>query len=354
MDIFVATDLWGVKDNIRLFFLHPPSLSEFYVRAEHVYDHEMRVRRPADVRSEDIRPFKIACATILTDDVASSWATLSDAQQLYHRCQVYVFQPRGLHHSDERELIPYPREVNELPLPPTRTTFTPPVSAGTSPRQEASRSPVRGSPRRETVIPSPLPAASPLDPLELAHTTFRLLAGVSEVIRIVELKATLITIGLDVSRWDHSDLLRDGKKTMTFREWLSFCERYPNIAALIAQRVAGTEPSGVIAKTASPDRRVRRDVTANAKELSPVRTPMSNGERQQRVAERLSCGLSSIVTQKDRERGEGCEHATHLLPASPGLAQRQRTPTRVGTRTTSPRTGRSTPRHVHPLGADYR
>jgi hypothetical protein len=370
MELRVATDLWGTKDNLRL-FVHPTiSVEELRIVIERAYDDAAVRTCPPAVPIRSVPPFRIAHMQVLVDELASKFVELVSERQLYSGAQLFVFQPPNPFHSDNRDYIPPARDVAapvvESPalaaiaadVSPRKRGLTTPSSpqraasphrsavapAGVVASPSGRRSPGR-SPRRELPhSPAPPPAPAPLalyradgvPPLEAAQALFSAFTRQSQpnLIPAAEVRARLITIGVrpeDASAAFPSN----GRTSVTWNEWLQFCELNPVVVGRLARDVLGLTvqqaPLRVDAvpesgeRWCSPLRRESDAGPANAR-MSPRRTPIQSGERQQRVAERLSSGLSSIVTAKDRER-QDFSHAIHMLPTSP-VRTRSRTPNR--------------------------
>jgi hypothetical protein len=387
MEVHIASDLWGRKHNLRTFFDHAPSLVELTVRAETLFGVETVARRPIDVPAVDVPPFRVVAMTILVDDAQSQWVDLISPKQLHDRCQVFVFQPPHPWHSDSRDLVPPPRDPlppypfaseetyrNELLRQavlmqrpgivlggggssrggdaPTELEGSPRRGGSASPRRalnlSASRTPMaRHGPREEEIDTrtmrtaqrrSPVRVQSPVAPhertragevtnLDLAHEVFVSLDrhGRGRV-HVAEVKAALVTVGLPASLAEDPVHM----PMWEFNDWMRFCESNPPAVALIADH-RGIRPA-VYRATASPPRgrpsgaSLVSATVNHHRDLSPQRSRQSESERQRAVAERLHGGFASIVTAKDRERGD-YSHAEALLPHSPSLATARRSTT---------------------------
>lgn len=365
MQLHIATDLWGRKENVRLVFDHHPTLAEVFLRAEAVYGTEAVARRPVNIDPRDVPIFRVTDATILVDDAESKWVNLVSDRQLYDRAQLFVFQPPHPLHSEARDLIPFPRE----PLPPMPSLDAQshrPVSPPRSPSAQRHASPQRSSPQRASPrragspgrssrapapnTPPPRPVAGTQDSGSLSTTeldvvtrTFQHLdRGSTGSVHVAEVKALLVTMGFDTAAWPEARLLTSGRNRVTFPDWMEFCAKCPNIVVLLAQRlglqapVPGAPPPqvmGTYGDAAVSPRRVsaspRRLIDPSRdKELSPCRAPTTPGERQRKVSERLYSGKASIVTSKDRREGD-YSHAVNLLPSVPAPTSARRTPTRT-------------------------
>ncbi len=264
MRINVATDLWGVKDNVE-FVIDPTttSIAQLMGLIERTYQAEAVARCPPEISMRAVPPFRIVSMLILhcppnvVDIVGQRWEEVVSETQLFDGCQLYVFQPEHPFHSDGQGRLPLPRQVGEA-----STTF----------------SPRRGS--------------QALSPLEAAHVVFKILEPTGNVLRLGELKGALLMLDLDLHQFDGPFLFDDrGRKPyLTMREWLSFAEQYPGVVAMLASRLGGAPA------------RVSGRVELTNKNVSPPRHHAASPDQRQRTAsERLSAGLSSIVSGKDRK-----------------------------------------------------
>ena len=265
----VGTDLWGIKDNVEL-IIDPTTTTSAQLAnlIERTLTAEQIARCPSNISMRDVPPFRIISMLILVDNSTQQWEEVTSATPLFDGCQLFVFQPRHPFHSDAQGALPPPRSVGSVPMQLT--------------------------PKRQP----------DLTPLDLAHIAFAMLdRRRNGIVPIPELKATLLHIGLDISELKEGFIFDDRtKETITFREWLSFADVYPNLVALIAQSCGGVEPPDHY-QMGSPRRNsIGGSVIAN-KELSPPRHGQTRPEQRQRLAsERLSAGLSCIATGKDRKR----------------------------------------------------
>lgn len=99
----VGSDLYGTKHNLMLSFPHRPSLWEFRSALEAQFDVKSRSCRPAGY--PDV-PFKVETLQVFGDHGA--WVDLLRDDQLRPNCQVWVFQPESIWHSDAQGVIPKP------------------------------------------------------------------------------------------------------------------------------------------------------------------------------------------------------------------------------------------------------
>lgn len=347
MIIFVATDLWGIKDNIRLEFNgRPPTLSHLTDRIEAAYQAEVIRLAPPDIDRRSIPRFTVECITLLVDDDKSVWVELFALKQLYSRCQLFAFQPANSFHSDSRGVLPPPRE---------------PI-IGSHPSMPGEEFP---------------PLALPL--LDVAHITFHRLNKTPDQdggnrIRTNELKAAMVLLGFNASSLPPEIA---GRQYIDFANWLKFCHSYPGVAEALV-RVGTVDPGAVqnhrsfgTASGATPmtvttlvgPQTLNRHMSPNrhptyasptaavnlinnntiigggdysARDLSPRRRPVSKSDQQRIAVERLSGGLSSRITARDRKPDVAYEAYTHQLTrtatatlSSPSNNKRHQTPTQT-------------------------
>lgn len=312
MRISVACDVWGIKDNLTLEFTGgaPQTISHLTDRIEAAYQAEVIRLAPPDIDRQSIPRFSVECITLLVDEDRSVWVELFSLKQLFERCQLFVFQPPNSFHTDARGIIPPARE--------------PIIGAGPA-------MPGRFEPLA-------------LPPLDVAVITFhRLDKNREHRVRVAELKAALVMIGF------HSPMLPPevaGRQALDFQAWLHFCHAHPQIAEALV-RVGTVDPSAfhtsrpVAARPrfVSPDRHsgltqasyrnsssslvtaeMLQQNTVSSRDMSPRRRQISKTEQQRIAAERLSGGLSTLITARDREEDVAYEAYSHLLS--------QRSPTR--------------------------
>lgn len=324
MIIYVACDIWGIKDNLKLEFASPPqTISHLTDRIEAAYQAEVIRLAPPDVDRQSIPRFVVECITLLVDD--SIWVELYALKQLFNRCQLFVFQPRSAFHSDARGIVPPPRE------------------------------PIIGSAPALPGVLEPLA----LPQLDVAHITFKRLDKNGEhKVRVAELKAALVMLGFRTPQLPPEVA---GRQYLDFQAWLHFVHAHPQIAEAIVRvgtvdpaafqsanqpRVGGRgqQQSGFVSPGRYPAATMAPPVGAaallssavSARDMSPPRRQVSKTEQQRIVNERLSGGLSATITARDRQPDVAYEAYSHLLsqgspgrrrPASPGSSSGGRRPT---------------------------
>lgn len=303
MEICVATDLWGHKDNIKMTI---PSFTDLKVDLDEisrVYDEEVIRQCPPSISCQEVPRFVIAHAQILVDEGSSQFVDLVSAKQLFPGCQLFVFQPPTVFHSDSRELIPVAR-----------------VLAGGVTTIVSPSSPPRSARRLSPVKPSLTMSSPPTLPLDAAQKLFTLMSKPGKsVVATAEVRARLISSGIDAE-----DAVRafplDSHPTVNWNEWLHFCEANPRVLSLLSLRCL--DETKVEVESGSKYRSPPRSGDRAGRDTSPRRTHVSPGKKQAIVCQRLFSGLSSIVTCRDRER-QDFSHAV----------QQRTTPVKTGSTT---------------------
>lgn len=307
MDVHVATDLWGAKDNVTIrVYERNASLDDLLARVEAVYQTEMITRRPDDVAPRDVPPFRVAIAQLLVEGCggAQSWVDLVSSEQLYPGCQLFVFQPPSKFVSDACG-----------PIPPAR--FADEARAEISPRRCG-------------------PRPTQLEQANIAHRLLNLdRAPQITTVRVRTLRRVLRDIGRDaiVARGPfaflthapraaspHRSGTQQAEQSLTFVEWMSFCETHPDVISEIITALSDRDcPPPTIVSHSSPDDVDRRD-------MSPVRRA-SRSDTQQLASQRLYEGFSSIATKRDRDAAAAPSSHVALIsrPASTGRSVK-RTP----------------------------
>lgn len=375
MFVDVATDLWGRKDNVRLFLKTAAiSYDELAELISRVYTTEMRRTAPRAYRDEAMRmAFEIDFLRILRNS-SSSWVSFTTTSQpeFAAGCQLYVFQTVNLYHSDEQSLIPVARLVNDNVTPskfnrnvervdsgtPRRLsaafeTGSPTLSRSTHAAPSARGSSLRGkgtAREQQQAVPS-LP---PSIPTELVEEVFYFLAvrkplpsnGEWTSAALSRLKGESIvlsrllkSVGVNLERWrdEAFSFLRDERTAfdyhpeLSYFEFFEFASIYPSLVKLLQRFVtrhyrpgsSSQDESLSLERSAeSPSRSPPRsspspssprqpggylsdapNASSQRKDISPPRgSPMRTPTiRQQSVCCRLSQGLASIATAKDRK-----------------------------------------------------
>lgn len=331
MDVNVATDLWGGKDNIRVTVARDVTIPELRNIIERLYDDESVRRCPPSINCREVPRFVAAHMQVLVDDAASKFVELVSERQLFPGCQLFVFQPPNPFHSDVRDFIPTARDVGAVR-----------VTAPFSPNRGAA---LHESPRARHALASPaappgapaLPVFGGIPPLEAAQSLFHAMPKDKEghTVSVAEVRARLITCGV---RSDDAIAAFpiNGRASVTWGEWLQFCQLNPLAVERLAACYLRLQLTQACSTVPTSDERRRSpprwesDAGPANRDLSPRRSIMTPQERQKRVAERLSSGLSSLVTNRDRDRDD-FSHSVRLLPTSP--ARRTTTPQRAGSKT---------------------
>ena len=91
MELLVAADLYGTKQNIKFVFPTRPTLKEFVAQVELAFQKEAVLRQPAGVL---LQRFEVSNVQVHSEH-AQSWVDVVRQGQLAHACQYYAFQLRG-------------------------------------------------------------------------------------------------------------------------------------------------------------------------------------------------------------------------------------------------------------------
>jgi hypothetical protein len=321
MFIDIAADIFGRKDNIRLEC--PPTmssvpLSELLHRVNAAYSRVVeqilgRQRKPTTSRdlfiAEEVRLLVLDRSS--GRDVAK-WVIIEDCAQLTPYCQLYVFQSRERtvqHGGDAQAPLP---EARVLRVPPSLTQHK--THANATPRRRASP----GASRLVSSPPeAPTPKASDDIVLQFLQSNGSSSPTGQRVCSAVLLSRLLHAVGVNLDNWSDPSFaflastgLVATRPQILVTEYRSFCQAYPSLVKLMHRHLLERYGNGLHSLTGGSP----RAGSADRRDWSPPRTPTTSQPReesprraapyparQHSVSARLSSGLASIPTAKDRK-----------------------------------------------------
>lgn len=341
MFIDVAADIFGCKDNIRLEC--PPTvtsmpLSELLHRINAAFTRVLE-----QVLRQQRRP---ATATFVAEEVrllvldrsggndTARWVIISNCATLTPYCQLYVFQSRerSIHHGgDGQAPIPEAR-ILRIPSASHRDVTPSRASRGsTTPNRRLSSSP--RSHTSSQITQSSAPHSGDSDAILLrflvshgapSSSPPRRDSGHPETCSAVVLSRLLNAVGVNLDQWSDpafaflaSSGTTAARPQMLVTEYKKFCRAYPSLIKLMHRHLLERYGNGLHNVGAHELRRAtpgfeRRDWSpprngtsppaatgSQPREESPRR--QASPQRQHSVSARLSSGLASIPTAKDRK-----------------------------------------------------
>ncbi|CUI15518.1 Hypothetical protein, putative [Bodo saltans] len=324
MFIDVAADIFGRKDNIRLEF--PPtvssmSLAELFHRVDAAYARVIeqllgRQRKPTTSRdifaSEEVRLLVLDRSN--GKDVAR-WVVITDCSQLTPYCQLYVFQSRDRtreHGGDAQAPLP---EARVMRVPHTLLRQRTPPTRNATPRRRTTSAP-RTAPSPLTTSPPQVSVTASDDVvLHFLQSNGSSSPSGQRVCSAVLLSRLLNAVGVNLNSWNDpafaflaSAGLTAARPQILVSEYRSFCRAYPSLVKLMHRHLLERYGNGLTSlspRAGSADRRdwspPRTPTTSQPREESPRRRTAPSPHRQNSVSSRLSSGLSSIPTAKDRK-----------------------------------------------------
>lgn len=333
MFIDVAADVHGRKENIRMECAPTVTsmpMAELLRRIDMYYSRLVaRHDKGKSFVCEEVRLLILDRST--GRDVAR-WVTIEDCSQLTPYCQLYVFQSRARTAENGGD--------NQAPIPEARLLRLPSATRTGVDRsaRPGSSSPKRSSPSRASgsvLCPSPRNASE--------HVVMQFLqtndtqadegratldrAATDRTCSAVLLSRLLNAVGVNLAHWNDpsfaflaSAALCVARPAMPPAEFLAFSRAYPSLVKLMHRYLLERYGNGIdqisnSASKSSPQRRTwsppratsspgRTSSGSQPREESPPRrggSAASPNRRQHSVSARLSAGLASIPTAKDRK-----------------------------------------------------
>eukprot|EP01063_Lacrimia_lanifica_P038854 TRINITY_DN836_c0_g1_i1.p2 TRINITY_DN836_c0_g1~~TRINITY_DN836_c0_g1_i1.p2 ORF type:complete len:367 (+),score=125.04 TRINITY_DN836_c0_g1_i1:166-1266(+) len=220
-----AVDLFGMKHNAKLEFPSCPTMTELINAVESQFDVLVRSARPAGY--PDV-PFKAQTFQVY-DAILLRWVDVYTAAQLSHGCQLFVFQPPSIWHSDSQGIIPEAKD--------NVTWMTP-----------------AGSPRQQRVHMDTGVAPGLAEKLRCVYYDMDCDGkgfATYEDLRAAFARADMETVYATVSElFVLADENRDGE--LAYDEWIRFAIKYPNVVDGLYYRVREGGGAGAAAPHATP------------------------------------------------------------------------------------------------------